>query len=78
MADSAELAATGQMTLPPGCAGNRLLAALHPSDLARLAPYLTSIDLAAGATLIEAGEDVVTTILPCYSTMASLLSLIHI
>ena len=73
MADSAELTATGQTILPPNCTGNRLLAALHPADLALLAPHLSSITLAAGATLIEAGEDVVTTILPCYSTMASLL-----
>uniref|UniRef100_B0T045 Putative transcriptional regulator, Crp/Fnr family n=1 Tax=Caulobacter sp. (strain K31) TaxID=366602 RepID=B0T045_CAUSK len=73
MADSAELTAEGQTTLPPGCTGNRLLAALHPSDLARLAPYMSSVTLAAGDTLIEAGEDVVTTILPCYSTMVSLL-----
>jgi CRP-like cAMP-binding protein len=72
MADTAEIAAVGS-ALPPGCAGNRLLTAMRPSDLASLAPYLSPVNLTTGTTLFEAGEDVMTTVLPCYSTMASLL-----
>ena len=73
MADTAELTTLGQTSLLAGCEGNRLLAALRPSDLAQLAPYLKSMSLTAGAVLFEAGEDIHTTIFPCYSTMASLL-----
>ena len=72
MADTAELAPVGTV-LPPGCAGNRLLAALRPGDLAMLAPHLSPLALDTGQTLFEAGEDVANTVLPCYSTMASLL-----
>ena len=73
MADTAELTTVGQTSLPPGCHGNRLLAALRPADLAQLAPFLSPIALTTGMTLFEVGEDIHTTILPCYSTMASLL-----
>ena len=76
MPDQGELSITpGQRTalLPPGYAGNRLLAALRSDDLAWLAPHLTPVNLTAGAVVFEAGEDVLTTVFPCYSTMASLL-----
>jgi len=61
------------VVLPPGCEGNRLLAALRPTDLAMIAPHMTPLSLNVGQTLFEAGEDVVSTVLPCYSTMVSLL-----
>jgi hypothetical protein len=64
MVDTAELAVVGT-ALPPGCAGNRLLAALRPGDLAMLAPHLSPLALTTGHTLFEAGEDVVNTVLPC-------------
>jgi CRP-like cAMP-binding protein len=72
MADTAEIGVVGTV-LPPGCTGNRLLAALRPNDVAMLAPHLSPVTLATGATLFDAGEDVVSTVLPCYSTMVSLL-----
>jgi len=73
MADTAEIPAAGQTALPPGCSGNRLLAALRPSDLAQLVPFLSPTTLVIGTTVFDAGDDVNTTILPCYSTMVSLL-----
>jgi CRP-like cAMP-binding protein len=72
LADAAELAVVGA-ALPPGCEGNRLLAALRPGDLAMLAPHLSPMALTTGQTLFDAGDDIVETVLPCYSTMISLL-----
>ncbi|MBO9706918.1 MAG: Crp/Fnr family transcriptional regulator [Caulobacter sp.] len=76
MADSAEIPQLSdrlRAILPSGCAGNRLLAALRPADLAALAPHLSSAELATGQVLFDAGQDVVTTTLPCYGSMVSLL-----
>jgi CRP-like cAMP-binding protein len=72
MADSAETP-MAHAALPSDWAGNRLLAALRPGDLEQLAPYLTPITLTAGASLFDVGDDITTTVLPCYSTMVSLL-----
>lgn len=72
MADTAETLET-RTALPAGAAGNRLLAALRPADLALLTPHLTPVTLAAGSVLFEPGDDITRTVLPCYSTMVSLL-----
>jgi CRP-like cAMP-binding protein len=72
MADTAETLGA-RAVLPPGATGNRLLAALRPADLGQLAPHLTPITLAAGSVLFDPGDDITRTVLPCYSTMASLL-----
>lgn len=72
MADTAETLDV-RTALPPGAAGNRLLAALRPGDLGQLAPHLTPISLAAGSVLFDPGDDITRTVLPCYSTMISLL-----
>ena len=73
MADTAETPSSTRTILPPGRAGNRLLAALRPGDLALLSPHLSLVTLEAGTVLFDAGEDIHTTLLPCHSTMASLL-----
>jgi len=51
---------------------NRLLAALRADDVGVIKPYLKPVSLAQGAVLFDVGDDVHTTFLPCFSTMASL------
>jgi CRP-like cAMP-binding protein len=60
--------AAGNGMVPANC----LLSSLRPEDRALLAPYLTELGLDRGATLFEAGDDVVATHFPCGGTTVSL------
>lgn len=53
--------------------GNRLLAALAPSDCGRLIPHLRRVSLVRGQVLFEPGDDVHTTYLPGRGAMVSLM-----
>ena len=57
----------------PWYRANRLLAALHPREIAQLAPHLRRLELTRDQVLFDVGEDVMITYLPCYGAMASLL-----
>lgn len=52
---------------------NRLLAALHPQELARLTPHIRLVNLTRDQVLFDVGQDVIHTYLPCQGTMVSLL-----
>lgn len=52
---------------------NRLLAALHPREMARLTPHLRLLELRRDQVLFDVGQDVVHTYLPCRGAMVSLL-----
>lgn len=63
----------GESDDAPPFSSNRLLAALRPQALAELSPYLLLVDLPQDAVLLDAGEDVEHTYLPCDTTLCSLL-----
>jgi len=51
---------------------NRLLATLKPADRTLLRPWISQRILSAGEVLLEPGDDVTVTHLPCHGTMVSL------
>ena len=52
-------------------AGNLLLGKLTAADIGRLAPHMMVVDMEAGETIHQAGDDVVETWFPCDSAMAA-------
>ncbi len=75
MLDESKAIATFAGAPTEDASGNRLLAAISPADLVRLAPYRTSGPVAAGETLLEPEAPASEVLFPIGTTVLSLLAL---
>ena len=62
----------GSTMLEDAFAGNRLLASLAPEDRALLVPHMEVIELEAGATVVDAGQDISASLFPFDGLIISL------